>query len=278
MQQRTLIRAANLATFRRALVDRALRDGPVAARRRVVIVPSRASAELLRQTMERETAAAGGPGLVVPDLVTREEWLARLLAALPERPRWLTATERLVLFERAARHVIESRGLVGPPFRLRPGLVSAMLTFHDEMRRRGRTVRRMARVLFDELRVERGSDKGSESLINQTRFLGYTFLAYARAVEASGGVDEHALRRMLLTAQPPLDVDEVVVAVADHPADPRGLWPADFDLLGRLSTLARVEVVMTDEAHDPGFASGSRRSCLASTRHARRSSCGSRAS
>ncbi len=41
--------------------------------------------------------------------------------------------------------------------------------------------------------------------------------------------------------------------MADHPSDPRGLWPADFDLLGRLRPLSRIDVVVTDGAHDAGF-------------------------
>ena len=106
--------------------------------------------------------------------------------------------------------------------------------------------------MFDELKVERGSDRGSESLIHQTAFLGFSFLAYERAVTAGGALDEHTLRALLLAERPEWSVDHVVVAVADHPTDPRGLWPADFDLLGRWSGL-RIDVVMTDETHDAGF-------------------------
>jgi RecB family exonuclease len=47
--------------------------------------------------------------------------------------------------------------------------------------------------------------------------------------------------------------DELVIAVADHPADPAGLWPADFDLAGRLSAVSSLQIVLTDEAHDAGF-------------------------
>ena len=61
------------------------------------------------------------------------------------------------------------------------------------------------------------------------------------------------MRRRLVREQPSLPVDHVIVAVADHPSDPRGLWPADFDLAGRLRTLTRIDVVMTDDTHDAGF-------------------------
>jgi RecB family exonuclease len=128
-----------------------------------------------------------------------------------------------------------------------------MLGLYDELRRRQRSVRRFARVLFDQLRVERGTDRGSETLIQQTAFLGLAFLAYQRAAAASGGMDEHRLRDLLLAQQPTLPFEHVVIAVADHPTDPRGLWPADFDLLGRLEGVGRLDVVMTDESHDAGF-------------------------
>ena len=70
---------------------------------------------------------------------------------------------------------------------------------------------------------------------------------------ASGALDEHALRRRLIEAQPALPFDHVVVAVADRSSDLRGLWPADFDLIGRLHGIAAVDVVMTEETHDAGF-------------------------
>ncbi|HWB29785.1 MAG TPA: PD-(D/E)XK nuclease family protein [Vicinamibacterales bacterium] len=252
MQRRVLIRARGLASFRRALRTLALEGGPLAVRRRLLVVPTRASADLLRQTIEQEALSIAQPSLVLPDMLTRDEWLGRLFDALPPGRRWLSRTERLVLLERAARETLARRA-IERPFHLRPGLIAAMLDFHDELRRRQRSVRRFARALFDELRGERGMDRGSEGLINQTRFLGFAFLAYARAVEASGGVDEHALRRLLLRTQPALPFDDLVVAVADHPADPRGLWPVDFDLVGRLTHLQHVRIVMTDEAHDAGF-------------------------
>ncbi len=253
MQRRTLIRARGLAGFRSALVELAVASGPREARRRVVVVPTRAAAELLRQTIEARAWRDGRAALILPDLVTRDEWVAQLHAALPGAPRWLSRIEREVLFERAARSTAARAGMAGGPFHLRPGMVAVMLDFYDELQRRQRTVRRFARALFDELRVERGTDRGSEGLIHQTAFLGFAFLAYERAVAASGAVDEHALRRALLAAQPPLPFDHVVVGVADHPADPRGLWPVDFDLLGRLTGVAAIDVVLTDESHDAGF-------------------------
>ena len=253
MQQRTLVRTPGLRGFRRALVELATSGDPLAARRRAVIVPTRAAAGVLRQTMERSALGAGRAAMLLPDLLTRDEWQERLQAALPGAPPMLSRLEREVLLERAARGVVGRAGLGAAPFHLRPGLVAAMLDLYDELRRRQRTVRRFAHALFEQLRVERGTDRGSESLIRQTAFLGLSFLAYERAAETAGGLDEHRLRRLLLATQPELPYDHVVIGVADHPTDPRGLWPADFDLIGRLARLDRIDVVLTDESHDAGF-------------------------
>jgi RecB family exonuclease len=253
MQQRVLVRARGLAAFRRALVDASLRGHPLAARRRVVLLPTRAAAELLRQTVEDAVAARGRAGALLPDFVTREDWLRRVHAALPGAPPLLTRLEREVIIDRAARHTVQRSRTGRPPFQLRPGLLAAMLDFYDDLKRRQRTVRRFARVLFQELGAERGTDRGSEELVDQTCFLGFTFLAYERLLANGAGLDEHALRARVLAEQPVLAIDHLVIAVADHPSDPSGLWPADFDLIGRMRHLPRVDVVMTDEAHDAGF-------------------------
>jgi len=253
MQRRTLVRSSNLAGFRQALVELALSGGPFDARRRVVIVPTRAAGELLRQTIEAASVDASRRAIVLPDLLTRDEWVARLHDALGSAPPLLGRVEREILLARAARSAAARVRMPGAPFQLRPGLVAAMLDLYDELRRRQRSVRRFARSLFDQLRVERGTDRGSESLIHQTCFLGFAFLGYERAVVESGAIDEHVLRRRLLEGQPVLPFDHVVIAVTDRPSDPRGLWPVDFDLIGRLRGIAAIDVVVTDETHDAGF-------------------------
>lgn len=253
LQQRTLIRARDLDAFRRALVTRALAGDPLDARRRVIIVPTRASAEVLRQSIEQQAQHDGRAAIVLPSLLTRDEWMANLHRALPGAPPLLSRFEREVIFERAARQTASRPRLGRAPFHIRPGLIAAALDFYDELHRRQRTVRRFARTIFDQLRGERGTDRGSDSLIHQTCFLAFAFLGYERGVAASGSIDEHDLRARILAEMPALTIDEVIVGVADHPTDPRGLWPADFDLLGRLRTIARIDVVMTDETHDAGF-------------------------
>lgn len=253
MQQRALVRARGLGAFRRAILTRALAGAPLDARRRVVIVPTRASGELLRQTIELTASAEGRSSVILPDLLTRDEWLVRLHGALPGAAPLLSRVEREVLLDRAARETAIGHPTGSTLFQLRSGLVAAMLDFYDELRRRQRTVRRYVGALFEELNVERGFDRGSESLVEQTSYLGFTFLAYERAMRASGRIDEHVVRARLLAEQPVLPFDHLVIAVADHPSDPRGLWPADFDLVGRLTRLPRVDVIVTDEAHDAGF-------------------------
>lgn len=59
MTGRRLVRTADLAGFRRAVARLALEGAPLDARRRAVIVPTRASIELLRQTLEREIVRSG---------------------------------------------------------------------------------------------------------------------------------------------------------------------------------------------------------------------------
>ena len=252
MTGRRLIRTSDLAGFRRAVTRLTFEGTPLEARRRVVIVPTRASVELLRQTLERESIRRSLRTAIWPDILTRDEWMARLHQSLPGAPRLLTRIEREVLMGAAADRTSRRTRIGGAPFALRPALIAVMLDLYDELQRRQRSITRFRRAMFDELKVERGTDRGSESLIHQTAFLAFAFLAYERAVVAANGLDEHGLRGRLLAERPAWPVDHVVVAVADHPTDPRGLWPADFALLGQQSDM-RVDVVMTDETHDAGF-------------------------
>ena len=73
MQHRTLTRAASPAAFRESLVAAAVRGDTLARRRRAVIVPTRASAELLRQTIEARMSRESAQAIVLPDLLTRNE-------------------------------------------------------------------------------------------------------------------------------------------------------------------------------------------------------------
>lgn len=265
-QRRRLIRVPDLATFRRVLAAGAIDGDPDTIRRRALILPSRGAVELLRRAIEDQRLDAPGGAVVLPSMFTREDWLADLHASLraagPHAPRLLSPVEREVLFDRATRIAAAE---APPPFQLRPGLTAAVLDFYDELRRRGRTVARFAAVLAEELSgAEDIEDRGSQALVQQTAFLTRVFEEYERTVasilpaddegaDARVGMDEHVLRARVLAASAPWHVDHVLVAVADHPTDPRGLWPADFDLLGRLPTLAAIDIIVTDNTHDAGF-------------------------
>jgi RecB family exonuclease len=258
--RRRLIRARDLAEFRRTL--RLLAAGPDASclpglpglpARRALILPTRAAIEMFRQTLERDASRTGRATVLLPDLLTRDDWLDRMHRALPGAPAMLTRFEREVIMERAARAASARARMPKAPFEMRAGLVAEMLSLYDELRRRQRPIRRFVRVLFDELGGERGTDLGSDSLIHQTCLLAFAFLGYERGRAQSGALDEHELRRRVGVAGFSMPFDHLVVAVADHPSDPRGLWPADFDLLSRAGRTLDLDVVVTDEMHDAGF-------------------------
>ena len=81
----------------------------------------------------------------MPDIVTRDEFYARLRERLPGAPAPLTAFAREVLLRRSA-HAARTAG-AEPPFNLRPGLVSEILALYDELRRRHKTVADFDRLM-----------------------------------------------------------------------------------------------------------------------------------
>ena len=114
-----------------------------------------------------------------------------------------------------------------------------MLAFYDELRRRGRTIDALDRIIGDTLEAGRDTDRGAERLLQQTRFLAATFAAFERRIADSGRIDEHALRTLLLSDGYRSPIVTPFLA-ADQAADPRGLWPVDFDPLpGRRSRTDR---------------------------------------
>jgi CRISPR/Cas system-associated exonuclease Cas4 (RecB family) len=237
-----LLRASDLQTFQSAIVGVVPRGWD--ARGTAIIVPSRSAAEELRRTIEDLMLSGAGPGMVVmPDVVTRQELYARLHEQLPDCPRLLTDFDREVLLRLAAEDA--ARAGATPPFSLRPGLLAAILGFYDELRRRGRSIDALDRVMGDTLEAGRETDRGAERLLQQTRFLAATFAAFERRI-ASGRIDEHALRTLLLSDGYRSPYRHAVLAVADQAAGARGLWPVDFDLLSRVAGLERLDVVATE--------------------------------
>ena len=228
--------------MQRALVALAC-DGD--ARRTAAIVPTRGAAAELRRTFENIVLLENdATAILLPDLVTRTDFYARLAEQLPDAPPLLTGFEREVLF-RLAAGAAEAAGTPAP-FRIRPGLVVEILAFYDELRRNHRTIDGFHRLVAGELAPSAGMDQGAERLLRQAEFLATSFAELERRTAESGRIDEHALRALLLERAAAPGYEHVIVAVADRAADAHGLWPADFDLLARMPGVRRVDVVATE--------------------------------
>ena len=250
-----LIRTDGLRPLQLALAALCREGGPGAARRRAVLVPTRSAAEQLRRTLEGNLPDPPGVesgGRPLPDLLTRQEWLDRLHAALPGPPRRLSAIEREALLAAAAADAI-TRG-ASPPFSMRPGLLAEMLAFYEALLARQRSVDRLESLLVAELEPRVDIDRGAERLLRQTRFLVAAYRAFEARLDDAGGLDDHRLRQACLSGEAVSPYREMIVAVADRPADPAGgLYPADFDLLARMPGLRRVTIAATSRSLAAGL-------------------------
>ena len=218
-----------------------------------VIVPSRGAAEALRATIETRSLA-DAKAVLIPDLVTRDELYERLHSRSPGAPRRLTGFEREVIFRRSAMDVA-SHGTPAP-FSLRAGLILEILAFYDQLRRRNRSVAAFERLVTSTLESSADTDRGAERLLRLTRFLASAFTAFEQRVAATGCTDEHGLRARLLSdsgSDTPAVYTHVIVTVPDQAADPRGLWPCDYDLLARLPRLERLEIIATENVLETGY-------------------------
>ena len=219
-----------------------------------IIVPTAGAAEALRADARgyrpaTRTERAGGAGIRPPH--SRRVLFPSARAVPTRRRRCSPPFEREVLLTRAASAASDSG--TPAPFRLRPGLIVEMLAFYDELRRRDRTVADLDRLMTDSLQPSVEIDRGAERLFRQTQFLTAAFTRFEDLVGSSGRLDEHALRRLLLVHDGSASYPRVVVSVADQPADPRGLWTADFDFLARLPGLTAIDVVATENVLAAGF-------------------------
>ena len=247
-----LLRVAGPQSFQEAIAAVTRTHDPWRARNTAVLVPTRAAAAQLRRTLEellllREPSR---PVLVFPEVLSRDDWHAALSERLAPPAALLSGVERYVCMLAAAR---SAAGGAAPPFDLRPGLVPAIVRFHDDVRRQRRTVDDFERLVAGELEPSAGIDRGARRLLRQTRFLAATLRAFQRRQADTGRLDEHGLRRRAVAEGLARPLVHVVGAVADHAADPDGLWPADFDLLARLPALERIDVVATEAVLDAGF-------------------------
>ncbi len=248
-----LLRTAGLQGFQEAIAALTRTRDPWRARNTVVLVPTRAAAVRLRRTLEELTLLREpcAPVLVLPEVLSRADWYAALAERLVPPPALLSTIERYVCMLAAAREA--SAGGAEPPFQLRPGLVPAIVSFHDELLRQEGTVDSFERLVMADLEPSAGLDRGARRLLRQTRFLAATFRAFQQRAARTGRLDEHGLRRRAVDEGLARPLVHVVAAVADHAADPDGLWPADFDLLARLPALERIDVVATEAVLAAGF-------------------------
>ena len=237
----------------RAVVAQLAPSRDVSVRRTVVLVPTRRAAEELRRSLENAALARDADALFLPDFLTRTEFYERMHGALPGAPALLTEPEREVLLRRAA-HEAAAAG-AAPPFRLRPGLIVQMLDFYDELRRREQTVGDFERLAVGRLSPSAEIDRGAERLLRQTEFLSAAFAVFERRTQATGCIDEHGLRAILLDREtsPQRACAHVVVTLADQAADPHGLFASDFDLLTRIGGISRIDVVATEAVLASGF-------------------------
>jgi RecB family exonuclease len=226
-----LVRVPDLRAFRRTIALLSSEAPQDLFHATAVIVPTRGAAQQM------------GMG------VTRDELYADLNARLPAPRRMLTSCEREVLLQSAARDAIAEGS--APPFDVRPGLVAEMVRFYDQLRRQGQTVQRFEELIGE--RLQGDEDRGAVRLLEQTRFLATSFRRYEERLQSANAVDEHLLRAHLLATAPAHPLTDVVVAVGDWIADPRGLSAVDFDLLTRLPGLERIDLVATERALQSGF-------------------------
>jgi RecB family exonuclease len=231
----------NLQTLRQTVAVLAC-AGPLSdIRNRLAIVPTRVAAAYLIGAIQR--TSSGNAGAAVPDVVTRDELCVRLGERVPARSPILRPEEREVLMGAACRTTIDEGE--EPPFRLRPALVAEILRFYDTLQLNLKQIETFERLALGMLEAAI-EDRGAERLAQQTRFLTAAFRAFERLTGASGGVDEHLLRRQLVIDVAPQPWRHVVVAVGDRAFDAYGLWPADWDLLARIPGLERIDVVATE--------------------------------
>ena len=247
-----LIRTLGLASFQQAIVALAVQSDPWRARQTAVLVPTAAAGTQLSRAIETDMVAdAAAPSVrVVPFLLTRDQWYRELHARLDGSVSYLSALERHVCMLSSARQAQTHDA--APPFKLRPGLIPAVVSFYDQLRRHRTSVDAFDRSVTTDLEPSVDLDRGARRLLRQTRFLVATFRRYESRLDALGCVDEHRLRS-LFTGGATTPFTRVVVTVPDHVVDPSGLWPADYDLLTWLPGLEQLDVVATERVLDSGF-------------------------
>lgn len=245
-RQTRLFRAVDLRAFQRTIRRLAEHSDVSQLRNCGVIVPSAAAGDQLRRTIENRHLQSTAPwdrAVCLPQILTRSGWYDAMHARMPSPPRRLSELEREVLMNAAARDVAGSD--IAAPFRLRAGLLVEMLALYDDLRRRDSSVDGFERVITRDLERDADLDRGAERLLRQTRFLAASFRGYEARRDATGAVDEYALRSRLVEIVPARPLKQIIVTVGERSVDPAGLWPADLDLLTRLPRLEQIDIVAT---------------------------------
>jgi RecB family exonuclease len=248
-----LVRVPDLRAYRDAITGLACDGDPLAARDRLVIVPTRAAGTHLTRAIEDRVLGRRG-AVLLPDIATRDQMYERFASRVADRPRLLDPFEREALLGVACQAAVDAG--CEPPFTLRPGLVAEILRFYDDLRRHENDIDTFHTRVLRVLEPGADIDRGAERLVRQTRFLVAAFRAFEEACAGTGALDEHRLRALVRGTAAAAPLRHVVVTVRDRASDPHGLWNCDLDLLARVPGLERLDFVITE-------------SCLAGTLHER---------
>ena len=245
-RQTRLFRAVDLRDFQQTIRRLAGHSDVARLRNCGVIVPSAAAGDQLRRTIENrslQSIKSSDRAVCLPQILTRSGWYDAMHARMPSPPRRLSELEREVLMNAAARDVAGSD--IGAPFRLRAGLLVEMLALYDDLRRRDSSVDAFERLIARELERDADVDRGAGRLLRQTRFLAASFRGYEARRDATGAVDECALRSRLVEVVPARPLKHLIITIGERSVDPAGLWPADLGLLTQLPDLAQIDIVAT---------------------------------
>ena len=137
---------------------------------------------------------------VFPLLLTREGWYREMHRRIGDAPPLLSPVERHVAMLAAARQA--TRDGAPPPFKLRSGLIPAVVDFYDELMRHRRSVDAFERLTTADLEPSLELDRGARRLLRQTVFLASTFKRYETSLAQRARVDEHGLRHLLMAREP----------------------------------------------------------------------------
>ena len=248
-----LFRVSNLQSFQNTITDLVGSGSPSKTSDTVVLVPTSAAGVQLSRTIQviklkKETKTQN---LKLPEFLTRSEWYLAMLNRLVPTESLLSDIERNVCMWAAIRKARESE--IVPPFKVRPGLLPAIVGFYDQLMRLGRSIDSFHRLMVTELEPSAGLDRGASSLLRQTHFLSSTFCNFKDQTSKTQKLDEHELRAKLLKGQMVPPFERIIITISDHVAEPDGLWPTDFDLLTRLPGIKNIDVIATNEVLDAGF-------------------------